>query len=85
MVREYSEACLGDFYFGGKRFSCGSHGCLVLLVEASLYVRLTGSIPDCACLATAQVFGLEVLTAEQDWARISNLRITVRLIRTTRT
>ncbi len=43
------------------------------------------SLGDCACLATAEVLGLEVLSAEQGWAQLSNLRTTVRLIRTTRT
>jgi ribonuclease VapC len=58
------------------------------LAAASFYARRNPynlSLGDCACLATAEVLGLEVLSAEQDWARLSNLRTTVRLIRTTRT
>lgn len=39
------------------------------------------SLGDCACLATAEALGLEVLTAEQGWAALSTVRVRVRLIR----
>ena len=57
------------------------------LAAAYFYARRNPynlSLGDCACLATAEVLGLEVLSAEQDWAQLVNLRTTVRLIRTTR-
>jgi PIN domain nuclease of toxin-antitoxin system len=58
------------------------------LAAAYFYARRNPynlSLGDCACLATAETLGLEVLTAEQEWAQLPNLRTTVRLIRTTRT
>jgi PIN domain nuclease of toxin-antitoxin system len=58
------------------------------LAAAYFYARRNPynlSLGDCACLATAEILGLEVLTAEQGWAQLSNLRTTVRLIRSTRT
>jgi PIN domain nuclease of toxin-antitoxin system len=58
------------------------------LAAAYFYARRNPynlSLGDCACLATAEVLGLEVMTAEQEWVQLPNLRTTVRLIRTTRT
>jgi PIN domain nuclease of toxin-antitoxin system len=58
------------------------------LAAAYFYARRNPynlSLGDCACLATAEVLGLEVMSAEQNWAQLPNLRTTVRLIRTTRT
>ena len=58
------------------------------LAAAYFYARRNPynlSLGDCACLATAEVLGLEVMSAEQNWAQPPNLRTTVRLIRTTRT
>ena len=58
------------------------------LAAAYFYARRNPynlSLGDCACLATAEILGLEVLTAEQGWVQLSNLRTTVRLIRSTRT
>jgi ribonuclease VapC len=39
------------------------------------------SLGDCACLALAEAKGLQVLTAEQSWKKIPNLKIKIRLIR----
>ncbi len=39
------------------------------------------SLGDCVCLATAETQHLEVLTAEQNWAKVPNLRCKVHLIR----
>lgn len=39
------------------------------------------SLGDCACLGAAETRGLEVLTAEQRWKKLPNLRIKVTLIR----
>ncbi len=39
------------------------------------------SLGDCICLATAEMQQLEVLTAEQNWAKLPNLRCQVHLIR----
>ena len=39
------------------------------------------SLGDCICLATAEGQQLEVLTAEQSWAKLPNLRCKVHLIR----
>ena len=39
------------------------------------------SLGDCACLATAEALGLEVLTGEHGWGRVPDLKVTVRLIR----
>jgi PIN domain nuclease of toxin-antitoxin system len=38
------------------------------------------SLGDCACLALAEAKGLQVLTAEQSWEKIPNLKIKIRLI-----
>ena len=40
------------------------------------------SLGDCACLALAEQRGLNVLTAEQNWKKLPDLRVKVRLIRT---
>ena len=40
------------------------------------------SLGDCACLGTAEAQDFEVLTAEQSWAKLPNLRIKISLIRT---
>ena len=51
---------------------------------AYLYARRNAyrlSLGDCACIATGEGEGLEILTAEHDWAKLSGLRTTVRLIR----
>jgi PIN domain nuclease of toxin-antitoxin system len=39
------------------------------------------SLGDCACLALAEAKGLQVLTAEQSWKKIPNLKVKIRLIR----
>ena len=39
------------------------------------------SLGDCACLALAEARGLDVLTAEQSWARLPNLPFKIHLIR----
>jgi PIN domain nuclease of toxin-antitoxin system len=39
------------------------------------------SLGDCACLGAAEARGLEVLTAEQRWKKLPNLRVKVSLIR----
>ncbi len=39
------------------------------------------SLGDCACLALAEAKGLHVLTAEQSWNKIPNLKVKIRLIR----
>jgi PIN domain nuclease of toxin-antitoxin system len=39
------------------------------------------SLGDCACLGAAEARGLEVLTAEQRWKKLPNLRVKVILIR----
>ena len=39
------------------------------------------SLGDCACLALAEARGLSVLTAEQSWKKIPDLKIKIRLIR----
>jgi ribonuclease VapC len=39
------------------------------------------SLGDCACLGAAEARGLEVLTAEQRWKKLPNLRVKVTLIR----
>ncbi len=51
---------------------------------AYLYARRHAyrlSLGDCACIATGEIERLEILTAEHDWAKLSGLRTTVRLIR----
>jgi PIN domain nuclease of toxin-antitoxin system len=39
------------------------------------------SLGDCACLGAAEAAGFEVLTAEQRWQKLPNLRVKVTLIR----
>lgn len=39
------------------------------------------SLGDCACLGAAEARGLEILTAEQRWKKLPNLRVKVSLIR----
>ena len=39
------------------------------------------SLGDCACLALAEARGLDVLTAEQSWAKLPNLPFKIHLIR----
>jgi PIN domain nuclease of toxin-antitoxin system len=39
------------------------------------------SLGDCVCIAVAETLGVEILTAEQSWAKIPDLRVKVRLIR----
>jgi ribonuclease VapC len=39
------------------------------------------SLGDCACLATAEILNLEVMTAEHGWQSLTSLRTTVRVIR----
>jgi ribonuclease VapC len=39
------------------------------------------SLGDCACLGAAEATGCEVLTAEQRWGKLPNLRVKVTLIR----
>jgi ribonuclease VapC len=39
------------------------------------------SLGDCACLGAAEARGLEVLTAEQRWKKLPNLRVKVTLLR----
>jgi ribonuclease VapC len=39
------------------------------------------SLGDCACLALAETKKVEVLTAEQSWKKIPNLKVKIRLIR----
>jgi ribonuclease VapC len=39
------------------------------------------SLGDCACLGAAEATGYEVLTAEQRWQKLPNLRVKVTLIR----
>ena len=39
------------------------------------------SLGDCACLGAAEARGLEVLTAEQRWKKLPNLRVKMTLIR----
>ena len=39
------------------------------------------SLGDCACLGAAEATGFEVLTAEQRWQKLPNLRVKVTLIR----
>ena len=54
------------------------------LAGAYLYARRNAyrlSLGDCACIATGEGEGLEILTAEHDWAKLGDLRTTVRLIR----
>jgi PIN domain nuclease of toxin-antitoxin system len=40
------------------------------------------SLGDCACLGTAEALGAEVMSAEQSWVKLPNLRVKVSLIRT---
>ncbi len=57
----------------------------LLAVEASFFYARRNpynlSLGDCACLALAETQKRTVLTAEQSWAKIPNLRIPVKLIR----
>jgi PIN domain nuclease of toxin-antitoxin system len=39
------------------------------------------SLGDCACLGAAEATSYEVLTAEQRWQKLPNLRVKVTLIR----
>ena len=39
------------------------------------------SLGYCACLATAEALGLEVLTGERGWEKVPDLKVAVRLIR----
>lgn len=39
------------------------------------------SLGDAACLGTAEALGLDVLTAEQNWARLPDLPMRIELIR----
>ena len=39
------------------------------------------SLGDCACLALAEARGMDVLTAEQSWAKLPGLPFKVKLIR----
>jgi ribonuclease VapC len=39
------------------------------------------SLGDCACLATAEALGFEVLTGEHGWEKVPDLKVAVRLIR----
>ena len=39
------------------------------------------SLGDCTCLALAEAKGFTVLTAEQSWKKVPNLRVKIRLIR----
>jgi PIN domain nuclease of toxin-antitoxin system len=41
------------------------------------------ALGDCAYLATAETLGLEALTAEQDWVKIPDVNVKIRLIRRT--
>ncbi len=56
----------------------------VALKAAFFYARRSPydlSLGDCACLATAESLELEVLTAEQAWAKLPDLQTKIRLIR----
>jgi PIN domain nuclease of toxin-antitoxin system len=56
----------------------------IALAAAFFYARRHPydlSLGDCACIAVAETLGVEILTAEQSWAKIPDLRIKVRLIR----
>ena len=51
---------------------------------AYLYARRNAyglSLGDCACLTTGESLGIEILTAEHAWAKLTALRTRVRLIR----
>lgn len=51
---------------------------------AYLYARRNAyrlSLGDCACIASGEQAGLEILTAEHDWTKLPGLRVSVRLIR----
>jgi PIN domain nuclease of toxin-antitoxin system len=56
----------------------------IALASAFFYARRHPydlSLGDCVCIAVAETLGLEILTAEQSWAKIPDLRVKVRLIR----
>lgn len=56
----------------------------VALAAAFFYARRHPydlSLGDCVCIAVAETLGVEILTAEQSWVKIPDLRVKVRLIR----
>ena len=56
----------------------------IALASAFFYARRHPydlSLGDCVCIAVAETLGVEILTAEQSWAKIPDLRVKVRLIR----
>jgi PIN domain nuclease of toxin-antitoxin system len=56
----------------------------IALAAAFFYARRHPydlSLGDCVCIAVAETLGVEILTAEQSWAKIPDLRVKVRLIR----
>ncbi len=57
---------------------------VIALASAFFYARRHPydlSLGDCVCIAVAETLGVEILTAEQSWAKIPDLRVKVRLIR----
>ena len=51
---------------------------------AYLYARRNAyglSLGDCACIATGEALGIEILTAEHAWAKLTALKTRVRVIR----